>query len=159
MSVPYQLRHVTRIPDDWPYAEEATVCADCGRDADRHVVVDSLGLVWGGAMAGGLAPTEVGDYGGTLEFRCCRDCWTEGGIDALEDAQTLVDRDARASGGKPFVLDDEKVAAAAKLDAERVAVGELRLLEFRSDPEREHVRAQDRAVEAILESWVENEYL
>lgn len=66
-------------------------------------------------------------------------------------------RDARASGSKPFVLDDEKVAAAAKLDAEWVAVGDRQQLEFRSDPEREHVRAQDRAVEAMLESWVDGE--
>ena len=142
-------------PADWPYAEAATVCAACGRESDRSVTVDSLGLVWGGAMAGGLPPTELGDYGGTLEFRCCHDCWTDEGVDALDDARTLLDGEARANGRGPFALDDERVAAAAKLDAERVAVGRLRRLDLRSDPESEHVRSQDEAVEALLESWFE----
>jgi hypothetical protein len=51
------------------------------------------------------------------------------------------------------VLDDEKTAAAARLDAERVAIATLRPLDFRSDPEREHVRSQDETVEALLDSW------
>ena len=142
-------------PADWPYAEEATVCAACEREDDRSVVVETLGLVWGAAMAGGLAPTDLGDYGGTLEFRCCHDCWTHEGIDALDEARTLLDGATRANGRGPFVLDDEKVAAAEKLDAERVAVGRLRRLATRSEPEREHVRSQDEAIEALLESWVE----
>ena len=140
-------------PTHSPYADEPTVCAACGSDDDRHVTVETLGLVWGGAMDGGLSPTEVGDYGGTLAFRCCHDCWTTAGIDALEEARTLIDREARAEGGRPFVLDDEKTAAAAKLDAERVAIATLRPLDFRSDPEREHVRSQDETVEALLDSW------
>ena len=144
-------------PDDWPYTDELTVCAACGSDDDRYATVETLGLVWGGAMRGGLAPTEVGDYSGTLEFRVCHDCWTETGIDALEDARTLVDWDARAESGRPFALDDEKVVAAAKLDAERVAIASLRPLDFRSDPEREHVRSQDEAVEAMLDSWFDRE--
>ena len=143
-------------PADWPYAEEATVCAACGREDDRSVTVETLGLVWGAAMAGGLAPTELDDYGGTLEFRCCHDCWTERGIDALDEARTLLDETARANGHGPFVLDDERVTAAATLDAERVAVGRLRRLDTRSGPEREHVRSQDEAVEALLESWFED---
>lgn len=142
-------------PDDWPYAQEATVCGACGREDDRSVVVETLGIVWGAAMAGGLAPTDLGDYGGTLEFRCCHDCWTREGIDALDGARTLLDGAARANGGGSFALDDEKVAAAATLDAERVAVGRLRRLNTRSDPEREHVWSQDEAVEALLESWFE----
>jgi len=142
-------------PDDWPYADEPIVCAACGSDDDRHVTVESLGLVWGGAMVGGVPPTEVGDYSGALEFRVCHDCWTEEGIDALDEARTLIDRDARAETGRPFALDDEKVTAAAKLRAERVAVATLRPLDFRSHPEREHVRSQDEAVEAMLDNWLE----
>ena len=46
-----------QIPDDWPYVEEPAVCAACGSDDDRYVTVDSLGLVWGGAMQGRLPPT------------------------------------------------------------------------------------------------------
>ncbi|UPV99684.1 hypothetical protein M0R88_14330 [Halorussus gelatinilyticus] len=141
------------VPDDWPYADEPTVCAACGSDDDRYVTVESLGLVWGAAMDGGLAPTAVGDYSGTLRLRCCHDCWTEAGIDALDEVRTLVDPDARATGGHSFALDDERVAAAARLDAERVAVGDLRSLDYRSDPEREHVRSQDEAVEAVLDAW------
>ncbi|WP_321112844.1 hypothetical protein [Halorussus salinisoli] len=106
-------------------------------------------------MRGGLAPTEIGDYGGTLEFRCWHACWTVKGIDALEDARTLVARGGRGKSGRAFALDDQKVAAAAKLDARRVAVGDLRPLELRSDPEREHVRSQDEAVESMLDSWFE----
>ncbi|NEU56801.1 hypothetical protein [Halorussus sp. MSC15.2] len=143
------------VIDDWPYTDEPTACAACGSDDEKYVVVDSLGLVWGAAMRGGPSPTEVGDYGGTLEFRCCHDCW-EGGVDALHEARSLVDWDARATGGAPFVLDDEKVAAAAQLDARRVAVGDLRPMEFRSDPEREHVRSQDEAVEAMLDAWFDD---
>ena len=144
------------VPDDWPYADEPTACAACGSDDDRHVVVDSLGLVWGAAMRGGLAPTDIGDRSGALEFRCCRDCW-EDGVDALDDARTLVARDGRGEPGRPFALDDETVAAAARLDAERVAVCDLRPLEFRSDPEREHVRSQDEAVESLLDAWFDDE--
>ncbi|MFC7080590.1 hypothetical protein [Halorussus caseinilyticus] len=143
------------VPDDWPYADEPAVCAACGSDDDRYVTVDTLGLVWGAATRGGLAPTEVGDYGGTLEFRCCHDCWTDEGVEVLDDARTLVAREGRGEPGRSFALDDEKVAAAAKLDAERVAVDDLRPLEFRSDPEREHVRSQDETVETILEAWFE----
>ncbi|UPV73637.1 hypothetical protein M0R89_13950 [Halorussus limi] len=146
-----------KVPDDWPYADEPTVCAACGSDDDRHVTVETLGLVWGAAMDGGLAPTAVGGYSGTLRFRCCHECWTERGIDALEAARTLVDRGGRAEDGRPFALDDDRVAAAAELDAERVAVGDLRRPEFRSDPEREHVRSQDEAVEAALDSWFDRE--
>ena len=146
-----------QVPDDWPYADEPTVCAVCGSDDDRHVTVGTLGLVWGAAMDGGLAPTAVGDYGGTLRFRCCHDCWTNRGIDALEEARTLVDREDRLEGGRPFALDDEQVAAAAKLDAERVAIGDFRRLDYRSDPERKHVRSQDEAVESVLESWSDRE--
>lgn len=143
-------------PDDWPYADEPAACAACGSDDDRFVVVDSLGLVWGAAMRGGPAPSEVGDRTGTLAFRCCRDCW-EDGVDALEDARTLVARDGRGEPGRPFALDDEKVAAAARLDADRVAVRDLRPLELRSDPEREHVRSQDEAVESLLDAWFDDE--
>lgn len=143
---------MTAVPDDWPYADEATDCAACGSDDHRFVAVDTLGLVWGAAMQGGLAPTEVGDYGGTLRFRCCRDCWTDAGVEALDDARTLLADDATRRADS-FELDDEKVAAAAELRAERVEVETLRELDFRSDPEREHVRAQDRAVETVLESW------
>lgn len=142
---------MTAVPDDWPYADEAAVCAACGSDDHRYVVVDSLGLVWGAAMEGGLAPTEVGDYGGTLAFRCCRGCWTGEGVDALDGAETLLVDDAQRRA-EAFELDDAKVAAAATLRADRVAVDALRELDFRSDPEREHVRAQDRAVEAALEA-------
>lgn len=139
-------------PAEWPYAEETTACAACGSASDRHLVVASLGLVWGGAMDGGVPPTEVGDYCGTLEFRCCGDCWTEKGIDALDDARTLVDWDARAAGGRPLALDDAKVAAAAELDAARVAVADCWPID-RAGPELEHVRAQDDAVESLLQSW------
>jgi len=45
------------VPDEWPYADEPTACAACGSHDDRYAVVDSLGLVWGGATDGGLAPT------------------------------------------------------------------------------------------------------
>lgn len=141
------------VPDDWPYADEPTVCAACGSDDDRYVTVESLGLVWGAAMDGGLAPTAVGDYSGTFRFRCCHHCWTEEGLAALEDTRTLVDHESRAEDGQSFALDDEQVTAAAQLDARRVAVGDLRPLDYRSDPEREHVRSQDEAVEAVLESW------
>lgn len=145
------------VPDDWPYAEEPTVCAVCGSDDDRHVTVESLGLVWGAAMDGGLAPTEIGDYVGTFEFRCCHDCWTEAGVAALDEAESLIDEDARSEAGTPFALDDEKVSAAAKLDARLVAVRELRPLDFDNDPVRDHVRAQDEAVEALLEAWFDGE--
>jgi len=83
--------------------------------------------------------------------------WTEEGVAALDETKTLVDREARADGGHPFALDDEQVAAAARLDAERVAVGDLRPLDYRSDPEREHVRSQDEAVEAVLDAWFDRE--
>lgn len=139
-------------PDDWPYADDPAVCAACGSDDDRSVVVDTLGLVWGGATDGGLPPTAVGDYVGTLAFRCCHDCWTGRGVSALADARTLAADDARP-GGDGVALDDEKVAAAAKLDADRVAVGSLRELDVRSAPEREHVRSHDEAVEAALDAW------
>ncbi|WP_132061351.1 hypothetical protein [Halorussus amylolyticus] len=142
-------------PGDWPFADESVVCAACGSDDDRSVVVDSLGLVWSAAMDGGPRPTELGDYGGTLEFRCCHDCWADAGVSALEGARTLVDEDARADSDGPFPLDDRKVAAAAELDARRVALARFRSLDYRSDPEREHVRSQDEAVEAALESWFE----
>ena len=145
-----------QIPDDWPYVEEPAVCAACRSDDDRYVTVDSLGLVWGGAMQGGLPPTAVGDYVGTFEFRCCHDCWTEAGVEALDEARTLIDEDARTEAGTPFALDDEKVAAATRLDARRVAVVDLRPLTFDSDPERDHVRAQDEAIEALLESWFDS---
>jgi hypothetical protein len=162
-----------QVPDDWPYVEEPTACAACGSDDDRHVTVDSLGLVWGGAIdggegvtdsrassdqgsGGGLAPTDVGDYVGTFAFRCCHDCWTGAGVEALDGARTLIDEDARTDANTPFALDDEKVAAAARLDARLVAVDELRPLEFDSEPERDHVRAQDEAVEALLESWFDS---
>ncbi|WP_158057501.1 hypothetical protein [Halorussus halophilus] len=145
----------TRPPDDWPYAAEATVCAACGRETDRSLTLSSLGLVWGAATRGGLAPTDVEGYVGTLEFRCCEACWTGEGIDALEDAHTLVDDSAPAGDGRPFALDDEKVAAAAKLDASRVAVAEYWPVE-RADPELEHLRAQDSAVESMLDSWFED---
>lgn len=148
---------MTKVPDSWPYASDATVCASCGSDDDKSVVVDSLGLVWGAAMRSGPAPTEVGDYGGTLEFRCCNDCWTTAGVSALDDATTLLDDDVERRGSNSFVLDDEKVAAATTLHAERVAVGTLRELDFRSDPERERVRAQDQAVEAALDAWFAEE--
>ncbi|WP_276300657.1 hypothetical protein [Halorussus lipolyticus] len=140
-------------PDDWPYADEPTACAVCGTDDDRHITVESLGLVWGGAMDGGLPPTDVGDYSGTFEFRVCHDCWLSESINALEEAQTLVAREGRGRSGRPLALDNEKTAAAAKLDAERVAIATFRPLEFRSDPEREHVRSQDEAVESLLEAW------
>lgn len=145
------------VPDNWPYAAEAAVCAACGSDDDQFVVVDSLGLVWGAAMQGGLPPTEVGTYGGTLEFRCCDDCWTAESVAALDDAETLLADEADRQSGDSLSLDDEKVTAAAKLHADRVAVGTLRELDFRSDPEREHVRAQDRAVEATLDAWFGDE--
>lgn len=144
-------------PDDWPYTDEPTTCAACASDDDRYVTVETLGLIWGGAMDGGLRPTEVGDYSGTLEFRCCHDCWTTNGIDVLEETETLLQHEGRGRSGRPRALDDEKTAAAAKLDAERVGVATLRPLDFRSDPEREHVRSQDEAVEALLDSWFDRE--
>ena len=156
LSVRVQSPLMPQVPDDWPYVEDPTACAACGSDDDRYVTVDSLGLVWGGAMDGGLAPTDVGDYVGTVAFRCCHDCWTGAGVEALDEARTLIDEDARTDAGTPFALDDEKVAAAAKLDARLVAVDELRPLEFDSDPEQAHVRAQDEAVEALLESWFDS---
>jgi len=139
------------VPDEWPYADEPSVCAACGSDDDRYAVVDSLGLVWGGATDGGLAPTAVGDYVGTLRFRCCHDCWTRGGVDALDGARTLATEDATVGRGS-IPLDDAKVAAAATLAADRVAVGTLRELDVRSDAEREHLRAQDEAIEDALAS-------
>ncbi|MFC4552730.1 MULTISPECIES: hypothetical protein [Halorussus] len=138
-------------PAEWPYATEATVCAACGRASDRHLVVDSLGLVWGAATRGGLAPSEVGEYVGTLEFRCCTDCWTDAGVAALDGARTLLARETRAEDGRPFALDARKVAAAARLDAQKVAVADLWPL-GRTGPELEHVRAQDAAVEDLLAS-------
>lgn len=148
---------MTDVPDDWPYADEATVCGACGSDDDRSVTVDSLGLVWGGATVGGLAPTEVGEYAGRLEFRCCADCWTEEGIDALDEAATLLADETASRYAESFELDDRKVAAAAKLSADRVAVATLRGLDVRSGPEREHVRAQDRAIENALDAWFDRE--
>lgn len=142
------------FPDDWPYTESATTCAACGREDDRSLTLSSLGLVWGAATQGGLAPTDIKGHVGTLEFRCCEDCWTAEGIDALEDAHTLVDQSGQPGDGQPFALDDEKVAAAAKLDASRIAVAEYWPVE-RAGPELEHLRAQDSAVESMLDSWFE----
>lgn len=138
------------VPSDWPYADEPAVCAACGSDDERSVVVDSLGLVWGGATDGGLAPTAVGDYVGRLAFRCCHGCWTDENVRALEGARTLIAGDGPPSEA---TLDREKVAAAAALDAERVAVASLRELDARSGPERVHLRSQDEAIESMLDAW------
>jgi len=148
---------VTAVPDDWPYADEATVCAACGSDDDRSVTVDSLGLVWGAATVGGLGVAEVDEYAGRLEFRCCGDCWTDEGIDALDDAATLLVDETASRYAESFEVDDRKVAAARKLSADRVAVATLRELDVRSESEREHVRAQDRAIANALDAWFDRE--
>ena len=148
---------MTVRPDDWPYADEATTCGACGSDGEPYVTVDSLGLVWGGATVGGLTPTEVGEYAGRLEIRCCADCWTSEGIDALDDAATLLADETASRYAESFELDGRKVAAAARLSADRVAVATLRELDVRSEPEREHVRAQDRAIENALDAWFDRE--
>ncbi|WP_134671975.1 hypothetical protein [Halorussus marinus] len=140
------------VPDGWPYTDEPTACAACGSDDDRYAVVDSLGLVWGGATDGGLAPTDLGDYVGTLAFRCCHDCWTREGVAALADARTLTRPDA-VGAREAVALDDAKVAAAARLAADRVAVDTLHELDVRSAAEREHLRARDAAIEDALASW------